>query len=244
MLVSVTNTVFLFQINMLRNEFAEQVVADYVKQQVENSNCGADLLVCAGSSATSMMSKAVVSMWSPAFKIIDSLADPANPPDALILPDLSAAGLLSLKEYIYTGETSTPPTHGDASIIQGGTLCTFFVDVILEVEQLHEGGDAGEEQADTLGQADDTTTTSTGNDQTKQVSLLLFKCIFFLFKAHVLVAGTWVSLWYPAVLLQHKSPPTATTPQGYIKLPSVSLKREIVHTPVPNLRTFIVQAAR
>ena len=162
--------VFPFQSIMLKNVFAVQEVASYVKQQVDSSNFG-DLLVCAGSSSL-MMSKALVSMWSPAYKMIDSLADPGNPPDALIFPDLSSAGLHSLKEYIYTGQASTASMEDALIINDGGNYGSHFVDVTVDVAQRQDGGETDEVQANlVVGQAHATTAAATEVKPTKQVSI-------------------------------------------------------------------------
>ena len=130
----------------MKNKFVVQEVAAYVQEQVESSNFG-DLLVCTGTSSASLrMSGAMMSMWCPAYKVIDSLADPGNRPDALILPELSSAGLHSLKEYIYTGQTTTTSLM-DALIIEGGNYSSCFVDVTLDVEQRQEDGEGDEVEA-------------------------------------------------------------------------------------------------
>ena len=159
---------------MLVNSFAVQEVADYVKQQLESPNDN-DLLVCAGSSS-SRMSSALVATWCPAFKVISNLSDPGNPPDALIIPDLSNAGLADLKEYIYTGQCFA--SSEDATIILGGEFSSIYVDFTCKeqstVEAVQDGRDelhVGQEQA----------TTSTEEDEpSKQVKSIQFSCNFWI----------------------------------------------------------------
>ena len=114
------------------NPFVVEEVAAYVGQQIE-SGIGGDLLVCAGSSASKVMSKALVAMWCPAFKIICSMAEITNPPDALIIADLSSDGLNSLAQYIYTGE-STCIKGEDYALIKGEDL-GHYVEVTWVEEQ-------------------------------------------------------------------------------------------------------------
>ena len=114
------------------NPFVVEEVAAYVGQQIE-SGVGGDLLVCAGSSASKVMSKALVAMWCPAFKIICSMAEITNPPDALIIADLSSDGLNSLAQYIYTGE-STCTKGEDYALIKGEDL-GHYVEVTWVEEQ-------------------------------------------------------------------------------------------------------------
>ena len=71
----------------MKNRFSTRVVATYVEEQLHNGN-GSDLLVCAGSSSSVMMSSALIAMWCPAIRDI-FMAEPGNPPDAVIFPDLS-----------------------------------------------------------------------------------------------------------------------------------------------------------
>ena len=114
------------------NPFVVEEVAAYVGQQIE-SGIGGDLLVCAGSSASKVMSKALVAMWCPAFKIICSMAEIANPPDALIIADLSSDGLNSLAQYIYTGESTCTKVE-DYALIKGEDL-GHYVEVTWVEEQ-------------------------------------------------------------------------------------------------------------
>ena len=123
------------------NLFVVQEVAAYVGQQIE-SGMGGDLLVCAGSAASKVMSKALVAMWCPAFQVICSMADIANPPDALIIADLSSDGLNSLAEYIYTGK-STCDRREDYALIKGGDLGHY-----VEVTWVEEQGQVGEMEVD------------------------------------------------------------------------------------------------
>ena len=123
------------------NPFVVQEVAAYVGRQIEGG-MGGDLLVCAGSSASKLMSKALVSMWCPAFRVICSMAEIANPPDALIIADLSSDGLNSLAEYIYTGE-STCDRGEDYALIRGGDLGHYVELTWVEEQrqgQVDEGG--------------------------------------------------------------------------------------------------------
>ena len=152
-------TIYHFQSTM--NPFVVQEVAAYVGQQIE-AGIGGDLLVCAGSSASKLMSKALVAMWCPAFRVICAMADITSPPDALIIADLSSDGLTSLAEYVYTGQ-STCSKREDYAVIKGDDL-GHYVDITLaEVEQ----GQAGEGGVMEL---DDVTTDSSESQPTKQVA--------------------------------------------------------------------------
>ena len=158
-------------LHFLVNRFAVQEVASYVKQQLESPNDNG-LLVCSGSSS-SRMSSALVATWCPAFKIISNLADPGNPPDALIIPDLSTAGLVNLKEYIYTGQCFA--SSEDATIILGGEFGSIYLDFTCKeqstVEAVRDGtGElhVGQEQA----------ITSTEDEPGKQVKSIQFSCNF------------------------------------------------------------------
>ena len=110
----------------MKNRFSTRVVATYVEEQLHNGN-GSDLLVCAGSSSSVMMSSALIAMWCPAIRDI-FMAEPGNPPDAVIFPDLSPAGLYPLKEYIYTGKTSAV-SELDVLVISGGDYSGHIVAV-------------------------------------------------------------------------------------------------------------------
>ena len=117
----------------MKNRFSTRVVATYVEEQLHNGN-GSDLLVCAGSSSSVMMSSALIAMWCPAIRDI-FMAEPGNPPDAVIFPDLSPAGLYPLKEYIYTGKTSAV-SELDALVISGGDYSGHIIAVTNLEEQL------------------------------------------------------------------------------------------------------------
>ena len=116
---------------MMKNKFAVHEVAKYVESMLKNGN-GSDLLIFAGFSSSTMMSTALVSMWCPIVKDI-FLTDPGNSPDAVIFPELSAAGLYPLKEYIYTGRPS-PESEEDALVISGGDYGGHYVDITYEKE--------------------------------------------------------------------------------------------------------------
>ena len=160
---------------MLKNEFAVCEVAKYVEEQLINGT-GSDLLVCAGSRASMKMSPALFSIWCPDVKPI-FLADHSNPPDAVIFPELSAAGLYSLKEYIYTGRTSAV-CEEDALIVSGGDYSGHFVDIACKVGQLQDVRE-GEVQAgnDELEQEVPTVATA-GDESSQEVKVLLLKNLF------------------------------------------------------------------
>ena len=155
---------------MLKNKSAVDEVASYVEEQLLHGN-GNDLLVCAGSRSSMMMSTALLSMWCPDIKAI-YLAEPGNPPDAVIVPELSAAGLYSLKEYIYTGKTSTV-FQEDALIINEGGYSGHFVDITSEVEQLLVVREAGVQAGQLVLNVD-----TAENNSSKQVKIILLKSLF------------------------------------------------------------------